>query len=1027
MYNAGKYIAEELDTILEQTLQNFEVIVVDDCSTDLGCEIVESYIPKFGGRLRLYHTEENSGTAAVPRNMGLPLSGGEYVFFMDADDMFVENALEQMYTLAKKFDADVVYCDRYYSSDALGKNRRLRTFQEGEPVEEPTLETEDMRERFQGILDKRYGPTPWLKLVRRQFLIDHEILYPVLRVSDDNIWTQGLVIHAKRFLRIPDALYIFRSAPDSITRIQKPPKVKINFWMKPALLGLKTLDKFMSTSEFFQENPDCRHAILEKFLNVRFDWIFDSTRQLSETEIYEAIKDGLGEFFGDYDVVIPALTTYICRQNKMLEENAFSGVEEYKQRIAELEEAFLGLSEKINHIPAISVVIPLYNNEKYIGECLDSLLIQTFQDFEVIVVDDCSTDKSVAVVKSYVDKFDGRLKLTQTEENSGGGGYVPRNLGFKLANGEYVFFLDSDDFLLASALETLYNAAKEYDVEVVYTSAFYDVNGINKIARHRDGLGRKWFKSGIEDRLILIENNPHELFQQFFQLDEGEGNFHACWSKFVRRDFLLKNNITFLNLVSSGDVIWCINVYAHVKRFLRLPIAVYFYRAYNTTSVVRTILTPAEQTCRWVSGAVAFLKGLNALQVGVEFLRENPIYCQKIAEVHVKWYMDRLARVLENLGNRDVYEIFSNKFEDDTFNGAAPFFFNIIEEKRKELLDRQLFRRLKPYVTARIDILRTPKSDNDDFEIVYVSDEKANVTKPAWLQKEGEGYVIESYAGKVEFIAKSAVDGQIKLFFRGLLVVDPNDKTKRIPYWIDYTRFTVDDNVIFGKTTPAWHNKAYKHVMNIKADEEVKFQVEWLPHRDDRADLSAKVVPPQEPQKIQENNSEKLRESEVLISELRTALDNEKKLHNNDLELIGKFKDYFTARADIQLVTKQKGDFQIISVSDNKADIKKPAWLQKNGIGYQIQSYVGKLEFTVKGSVDGKINLKLRGLDVRTPEDKTKRIPYWINYTKLIVDEEIIFDEITPAWLEKFYSYNTAIKAGEEIKIQIEWLPHGNN
>lgn len=970
--------------------------------------------------------------------MGLLLSSGEYVFFMDADDMFVENALEQMYTLAKKFDADVVYCDRYYSSDAFGKNLRLVKFQEGDPVEEPTLETEDMRERFQGILNQRYGPTPWLKLVRRQFLIDHEIVYPELRVSDDNIWTQGLVFHAKRFLRIPDALYIFRSAPDSITRIQKPPKVKMNFWLKPALLGLKTLDKFMSTSEFFQENPDCRHAILENFLKVRFDWIFDSTRQLSETEIYEAIKDGLGEFFGDYDVVIPALTTYICRQNKMLEENVFSGVEEYKQRIAELEEAFLGLSEKINRIPAISVVIPMYNAEKYIGECLDSLLIQTFQDFEVIVVDDCSTDNSFAIVKSYADKFDGRLKLRQTEKNSGGGGYVPRNVGLKLASGEYVFFLDSDDFILASALEILYNAAKKYDAEVVYTSAFYDVNGVNKIVRHRDGLGRRWFKRGVEDRLIFIENNPHELFQQFFQLDEGEGNFHACWSKFVRRDFLLKNNITFLNLVSSGDVIWCINVYAHVKRFLRLPIPLYFYRAYNTTSVVRTILTPAEQTYRWISTPIAFLKGLNELQAKVDFLRENPIYCQKIAEVHIKWFIDRLAKVLENLGNRDVYEIFSNKFEDDTFNGAAPFFFNIIEEKRKELLDQQFLRRLKPYITGRIDILKMSRSDNDDFEIVDVSDEKASVTSPAWFQKDGKGYVIESYAGKLEFIAKSASDGQIKLFFRGLLVVDPKNNTKRIPYWIDYTRFTVNDNVIFGKTTPAWHDKAYKHTMNIKAGEEIKFQVEWLPHRDTRNDVAEVVA------KIPGNNPEKLREYEALISELRTALGNEKKnadeqralvselrteldnkkqLHDADIELIDKFKDYFTARIDIRLISP-KGDFQILSVSDSEVKITQPVWMQKDGTAYIITSYVGELEFVACASVDGQICLWLRGLDMHDPEDNSKRIPYWIDYTRLVINDKTMFDKLTPIWHDKPYRCNVNVKANEKIKIKVEWLPH---
>ena len=66
-------------------------------------------------------------------------------------------------------------------------------------------------------------------------------------------------------------------------------------------------------------------------------------------------------------------------------------------------------------IPAVSIIIPMYNTEKYIGECLDSILAQTFQDFEVIVVDDCSTDNSAAIVESYLPKFNAK----------GGGGQAP--------------------------------------------------------------------------------------------------------------------------------------------------------------------------------------------------------------------------------------------------------------------------------------------------------------------------------------------------------------------------------------------------------------------------------------------------------------------------------------------------------------------------------------------------------------------------------------------------------------------------
>ena len=116
--------------------------------------------------------------------------------------------------------------------------------------------------------------------------------------------------------------------------------------------------------------------------------------------------------------------------------------------------------------PAISVIIPLYNAERYIGETLDSLLAQTFQDFELIVVDDCSTDSSCAVVENYAERFGGRLKLTRTIKNTGSG-TEPRNLGLTLSRGEYVYFMDNDDAVTPTALDELYALAKKFDADAL--------------------------------------------------------------------------------------------------------------------------------------------------------------------------------------------------------------------------------------------------------------------------------------------------------------------------------------------------------------------------------------------------------------------------------------------------------------------------------------------------------------------------------------------------------------------------------
>ena len=147
------------------------------------------------------------------------------------------------------------------------------------------------------------------------------------------------------------------------------------------------------------------------------------------------------------------------------------------------------------------------------------------------------------------------------------------------------------------------------------------------------------------------------------------------------------------------------------------------------------------------------------------------------------------------------------------------------------------------------------------------------------------------------------------------------------------------------------------------------------------------------------------------------------KINHEDSKIVSNFSRYFTARVDLKLMSTA-GDFQILSTSDDKAKLEKPNWFQKDGVGYVIQSYVGELEILAKSTVDGKISMLLRGIDVRLPEDKTKLIPYWVDYTSLTVNGKKIFDTLIPVWHNKPYRYEIDAKAGEEIKIQVEWLPH---
>ena len=115
-------------------------------------------------------------------------------------------------------------------------------------------------------------------------------------------------------------------------------------------------------------------------------------------------------------------------------------------------------------MPKVSVIIPVYNTEPYLKRCLNSVCNQTLKDIEIILVDDCSTDESLKILKEYASK-DKRIKLIILEQNQGVA--VARNKGLEAAKGEYIGFVDSDDFIDLNFYETLYKKAEEDDFDAV--------------------------------------------------------------------------------------------------------------------------------------------------------------------------------------------------------------------------------------------------------------------------------------------------------------------------------------------------------------------------------------------------------------------------------------------------------------------------------------------------------------------------------------------------------------------------------
>ena len=290
VFNAEKYLAVCLESILNQTFRDFEVIVVDDCSTDNSPAIAESYLERFGDRMKIISLPTNTGNPSIPRNEGLKLSRGEHVYFMDNDDLLINTALETLYNFAERFRAEVVYMERGFLFDGSTCADAFWN-KENFSVDKPTLESPRLSERLEKFLQTGYGWAPWTKFLRRDFLLANKINFPHVKISEDVLWTFKVICLAKNFLRIPNQLYVCRAVKNSWSRVERTPDDEVKFWLDPLIKGLDYLDEFLNGFEFFAQNPNYRFDVTNFFVKMQVAGMLGALKNLTRYELYEIVHD----------------------------------------------------------------------------------------------------------------------------------------------------------------------------------------------------------------------------------------------------------------------------------------------------------------------------------------------------------------------------------------------------------------------------------------------------------------------------------------------------------------------------------------------------------------------------------------------------------------------------------------------------------------------------------------------------------------------------------------------------------------
>ena len=214
----------------------------------------------------------------------------------------------------------------------------------------------------------------------------------------------------------------------------------------------------------------------------------------------------------------------------------------------------------------VSLIIPVYNVEPYLRQCLDSVINQTFKDIEIILINDCSSDNSLQIIKEYQQK-DKRIILIDLQENKGLGN--ARNEGLKISKGEYIAFVDSDDWVTIDYVETLYKTIKENNVDLAIAniSTYNNITGETKHIKFPQ----------------IIYNNPNTKNIKAIMLKQRM-IWSSC-SKIYKKDFVFNNNIFFKQTLME-DILFNYEIILKSDNIIITDKNLYYYRIKRSSSIM---------------------------------------------------------------------------------------------------------------------------------------------------------------------------------------------------------------------------------------------------------------------------------------------------------------------------------------------------------------------------------------------------------------------------------------------------------
>ncbi len=417
-YNNAPYVSQAIESVLRQTFSRWELIIVDDCSTDGSLEVIERYLRD--RRIRLVRHETNRGyTAAL--ETGIANVRSEYFGILDSDDCLLPQAVDRMYNEHKSHpDCGLIYsqfvlCDAHLNRKGIGFCRAIPPG--GSTLDAPVVS------HFKTFKLRDYLKTDGY---------DQNILY----AEDVDIVYKMEEVAPLRF--VDECLYLYREVPDSISRSREKVNIAIMSRVKARINALKrrchaqarrTGCSFATLFRRALEEARLKHEDLEQYLVI--------LSKLYENRMLDGVNwPSAADRWSTEDAVIWLAANVDVQFDKLFE--------------------LIRRHRVSRSLPLVTVEMVAYNSESFIKQAIDSVLAQTYKNFELVLVDDGSTDGTAEIITSYSDP---RIRYIRTPHRNCASA---RNRVIAEARGEYLLCVDSDDFIEPEYLEKMVAYAVEH-------------------------------------------------------------------------------------------------------------------------------------------------------------------------------------------------------------------------------------------------------------------------------------------------------------------------------------------------------------------------------------------------------------------------------------------------------------------------------------------------------------------------------------------------------------------------------------